>query len=92
MNKHQTLPGNSESRNTMPLKRSTFAAPRFTRTALAATILGAAAILSGCGTNPDRMNTGSIPDDYRTAGCRTGRAKVGPQSRIGSDAASRGLH
>ena len=66
MNKHQTLPGNSESRNTMPLKRSTFAAPRFARTALAATILGAAAILSGCGTNPDRMSTGSIPDDYRT--------------------------
>ncbi|WP_371864083.1 CpaD family pilus assembly protein [Ciceribacter naphthalenivorans] len=50
----------------MPLKRSIFATPRFTRTALAATILGAAAILSGCGTNPDRMNTGSIPDDYRT--------------------------
>lgn len=66
MNKHQALPGNSESRNTMPLKRSTFAAPRFARTALAATILGAAAILSGCGTNPDRMSTGSIPDDYRT--------------------------
>ena len=66
MNKHQALSGNSESRNTMPLKRTTFAAPRFTRTALAATILGAAAILSGCGTNPDRMNTGSIPDDYRT--------------------------
>ncbi|WP_284727922.1 CpaD family pilus assembly protein [Sphingomonas psychrolutea] len=66
MKTQQTLPGNSEGRNTMPLKRSIFATPRFTRTALAATILGAAAILSGCGTNPDRMNTGSIPDDYRT--------------------------
>jgi pilus assembly protein CpaD len=66
MKKHETSPGNSESRTTMPVKTTTFAAPRFARTALAATILGAVAILSGCGTNRDDLTTGSIPDDYRT--------------------------
>jgi pilus assembly protein CpaD len=66
MNKHETSPGNSESRSTMPVKRSNFAAPRFARTALAATILGATVVLSGCGTNRDDLKTGSIPDDYRT--------------------------
>ncbi len=66
MNKHETSPGNSESRSTMPVKRSIFAAPRFARAALAATILGATAVLSGCGTNRDDLTTGSIPDDYRT--------------------------
>lgn len=66
MKTHQTTRGNSESRSTMPVKRSIFAAPRFARTALAATILGATIALSGCGTNRDDLTTGSIPDDYRT--------------------------
>lgn len=34
--------------------------------ALVATVLLSAAVLTGCGTNPDRSSTGSIPDDYRT--------------------------
>jgi len=66
MKKYETSSGNSESRSTMPVKRSTFAAPRFARAALAATILGATVVLSGCGTNRDDLTTGSIPDDYRT--------------------------
>nr|WP_298104463.1 CpaD family pilus assembly protein [uncultured Shinella sp.] len=36
------------------------------RIALAATLVLSAVALSGCGTNPDRNATGSIPDDYRT--------------------------
>jgi pilus assembly protein CpaD len=36
------------------------------RAALAAMLALSAAALSGCGTNPDKNATGSIPDDYRT--------------------------
>ena len=31
-----------------------------------ATLLASLAVLAGCGANPDRSATGSIPDDYRT--------------------------
>ena len=36
------------------------------RTTLAAMLALTTAVLSGCGTNPDKNATGSIPDDYRT--------------------------
>nr|WP_246701798.1 CpaD family pilus assembly protein [Rhizobium terricola] len=65
MKTNETIPGKSEGAHVMPVKRSTYAAPRFARTALAAAILGATAILAGCA-NRDNMSTGAIPDDYRT--------------------------
>ena len=36
------------------------------RTLVPVLLLASVALLSGCGANPDRSATGSIPDDYRT--------------------------
>jgi pilus assembly protein CpaD len=44
----------------------TMPTPSPIRTASFAALILSAALLAGCGTNPDRTSTNSIPDDYRT--------------------------
>lgn len=58
--------GPTERHPAMPASTSATIASRLGKVAVAVVVVGAVAILSGCGTNRDGMTTGSIPDDYRT--------------------------
>lgn len=66
MLRNPAAPCKTESRKAMPARKSDLIASRLKGLTLAAVVLGAAAVLTGCGANRDGMTTGAIPDDYRT--------------------------